>query len=99
MGEACLGARLRSSPARVGVEETGGVPQQPSRSYDTDGEPWAKRWGKPFANRASTRPRFHISVGSSLVIASTVPEKRAEITMRINWNIGKRLRFFLCVEK
>ncbi len=76
MGEARPGARLRSSAARVGVKETGGVPQQPSRSYDTDGEPWVKRWGEPLTNRASTRPRFRKSVGSPFVSCNHRAEKK-----------------------
>jgi|SRR5579875_2202173 len=65
-----FGAVLREEASKG----RGEVPRQP-RSLTTRTYPWAKQWGRLFANHASTRLRFHKSVGSLKVGANIMPTR------------------------
>jgi hypothetical protein len=94
MGETLFGHSRAGSVATACVEGWGNPSTTLAFSART-GWPWAKQWGRPFANRASTRPTLPQSVGSLGVIASTVPEKGTRVLMRTKRHIDKRLRFRL----
>jgi len=73
MGEALSCTRLRGAWRRRGRED-GGSPLDRRRGSARTGLPWAKRWGRPFANRASTRPPLPL-IGR---VASSLCKHRAE---------------------